>query len=385
VRTTADWQARALARLAAEDPGPAPVPDRMYWGRRPENGPGAEVLGVISGQRVIEIGCGPGHHLAHLVARHGAAGLGIDVAPAQVQRARSTYGHLTGITFTSAEATAFLTATTATFDIVMSVFGALSFTDPGLLLPAIRSRLSPRGILAFSVRDDHPGRADTRGWPGQLSAAGFDLQTTRRLADTTLLITARPSPRPPLPAPGRALAAALTPGIDGVSILSPDADGNAPPTHTCHHVAPDLQERVAKDAAARHLHASAARSLLRVLKARRMVFTGPAPRIPQLAGTRRAQQRERSSGEGTSRLIPMIYSTSARAFSRNWRKTSAHADVKTGTSKNHAAAWYRVECLFCPARAVMALGGRPAWPTVEAWIVCPAWAMWICPRYWGSA
>jgi hypothetical protein len=42
----------------------------------------------------------------------------------------------------------------------------------------------------------------------------------------------------------------------------------------------DLQEWVARDPAVRHLRASAARSLFRVLKARRMVFTDPARRLP---------------------------------------------------------------------------------------------------------
>ncbi len=42
----------------------------------------------------------------------------------------------------------------------------------------------------------------------------------------------------------------------------------------------DLQEWVARDPAVRHLRASAARSLFRVLKAQRMVFTDPARRLP---------------------------------------------------------------------------------------------------------
>jgi 2-polyprenyl-3-methyl-5-hydroxy-6-metoxy-1,4-benzoquinol methylase len=163
----------------------------MFWGRRPGIGPGAEVLGVVSGKRVLEIGCGAGHHLAHLVACRGAVGLGIDAAPAQVQRACSMYGLLPGLAFTSDGAIAFLVSTASTFDVVMSVFGALSFTDPGVLLPAIRSRLAADGMLAFSVREDRPG---TYGWREQLAAAGFVLQTTRRLADATLLITARPAP-----------------------------------------------------------------------------------------------------------------------------------------------------------------------------------------------
>jgi hypothetical protein len=54
----------------------------------------------------------------------------------------------------------------------------------------------------------------------------------------------------------------------------------------------DLQEWVANDPAVRHLRASAARSLFRVLKAQRMVFTDPARRLPPSsqapAGTRSA-------------------------------------------------------------------------------------------------
>jgi SAM-dependent methyltransferase len=189
-----DWQAHALTRLVVEDPGPAPIRDRMFWGRWPDIGPGAEILGDLTGRRIIEIGCGPGHNLAHLVAHHDAIGLGIDAAPAQIKRANNKYGHVPGIAFADAEATELLSVTDATFDIVMSVFGALSFTDPRPLLSAVCRRLTPTGVLAFSVRDDRLDDPDAPAWIGQLTAAGFDVRTANRLTDATLLITARPAP-----------------------------------------------------------------------------------------------------------------------------------------------------------------------------------------------
>jgi SAM-dependent methyltransferase len=232
-----DWQAHALARLVVEDSGPAPARSRMFWGRWPETGPGAEILGDLAGKHIAEIGCGPGHHLAHLVAHHGIAGLGIDSAPAQIQRAHNKYGHLPGIIFTNAEAAAFLTTTSQRFDIVISVFGALSFTDPDLLLPTIRPRLAPRGLLAFSVRDDRLDEPDAPAWYDHLAAAGFEAHSADRLPDGTLLITARPA-HPSWHCVREPTMIALLLDIDGVFIPFPDAEGNGPPTHTRHDVVP---------------------------------------------------------------------------------------------------------------------------------------------------
>ncbi|MEU3144420.1 MULTISPECIES: hypothetical protein [unclassified Streptomyces] len=36
------------------------------------------------------------------------------------------------------------------FDVVLSIFGAVWFVDPDILLPLIRSRMATGGILAFS-------------------------------------------------------------------------------------------------------------------------------------------------------------------------------------------------------------------------------------------
>ncbi|MEU8971778.1 class I SAM-dependent methyltransferase [Streptomyces monashensis] len=80
----------------------------------------------------------------------GATGQGVDIAPAREAAARERWGSLPGLEFRTAEATAFLSETGEAFDVVLSIFGAVWFVDPDTLLPLIRSRMAPGGILAFS-------------------------------------------------------------------------------------------------------------------------------------------------------------------------------------------------------------------------------------------
>lgn len=121
------------------------------WTQYPEHGPGMEVLGVLPGHRVLDLGCGKGGNLAHL-ARNGVRTVGVDVSPAQLQRARERWG-LLGLSLHRQDAVDFLTSGGAEdFDSVFSVFGAVWFTDPVRLLPAIRARLRTGGVLAFSQR-----------------------------------------------------------------------------------------------------------------------------------------------------------------------------------------------------------------------------------------
>ncbi|GLX52000.1 hypothetical protein Shyhy01_49500 [Streptomyces hygroscopicus subsp. hygroscopicus] len=121
------------------------------WTQYPDHGPGAEVLGVRPGQRVLDLGCGKGGNLAHLAAL-GARAVGVDVSPAQLSAARERWSDA-GLVLYRREALEFLTADAgADFDAVYSVFGAVWFTDPVRLLPAIRARLRPGGVLAFSQR-----------------------------------------------------------------------------------------------------------------------------------------------------------------------------------------------------------------------------------------
>ncbi|MBV1851484.1 class I SAM-dependent methyltransferase [Catellatospora tritici] len=116
------------------------------WTQYPDHGPGLEVLNLERGSRVLDLGCGKGGNLAH-VHSTGHHGVGVDVSALQVAQARTRWPDLRVVL---GDAVAFLEDGDGEepFDAAYSVFGALWFVDPDVLLPAIHRRL--RGTLAFS-------------------------------------------------------------------------------------------------------------------------------------------------------------------------------------------------------------------------------------------
>jgi SAM-dependent methyltransferase len=131
-------------------------PERFELTRVPGVGPDASLLGDLAGSVVVEIGCGSGHNLAHLVARHGAVGIGIDHDPAKIHRARTFYGNLPGLQFIHGDAEHELQhRAPGSVDAVLSIFGALSFTDDlRALLRACSRAFSPHGRLLVTLRAD---------------------------------------------------------------------------------------------------------------------------------------------------------------------------------------------------------------------------------------
>ncbi|MEU4210831.1 class I SAM-dependent methyltransferase [Streptomyces sp. NPDC026206] len=112
--------------------------------------------------------------------------VGVDVSPVQLDAARERWGGLPGLELHQRGALDFMSETTERFDAVHSAFGAIWFTDPDQMLPAIRQVLKPGGVLAFSQRPP-PRRLEDRHAP--CPGAG-----TRRLI---------PAPeRAPCPPPG---------------------------------------------------------------------------------------------------------------------------------------------------------------------------------------
>lgn len=120
------------------------------WTQYPDHGPGTEILDISPGAAVLDLGCGKGGNLAHL-ATLGAQAVGVDVSLAQIKAAGARWSDMP-MTLHRTEATGFLKETGDSYDAVFSVFGAVWFTDPALLLHAIRRRLRPGGVLAFSQR-----------------------------------------------------------------------------------------------------------------------------------------------------------------------------------------------------------------------------------------
>ena len=131
------------------------APTRFEWTRRPGIGPSEHVLGDLRGRLVVEIGCGSGHNLAHLVEHHEALGIGIDHDPRKIERAERFYGHLRGIAFRRGDAAEQLADfAPGSIELCVSIFGAFSFTDPRPLLTATARVLRPGGRLAVTLRED---------------------------------------------------------------------------------------------------------------------------------------------------------------------------------------------------------------------------------------
>ncbi|MFD7237744.1 class I SAM-dependent methyltransferase [Streptomyces syringium] len=117
------------------------------WTQYDRHGPSEELL--CQPDTALELGCGSGNDVAYL-ARKGIEATGLDLSPRQIQFARERWSEVVGARFLLREAVDYLTETNETFDAIYSVWGAFWFTDPRRLLPAIRQRLSPQGVLVFS-------------------------------------------------------------------------------------------------------------------------------------------------------------------------------------------------------------------------------------------
>lgn len=150
-----DYRHRPTSQRSLHSSHPVAAPTHFEWTRQSGIGPGLAILGELRGQTVVEIGCGGGHNLAHLVAHHGAIGIGVDHDADKITRARRAYIHLPRIRFILADAVDHLAATRqASIDICLSIFGAFSFADPTSLLTAASRAIRPGGLLAMTMRAD---------------------------------------------------------------------------------------------------------------------------------------------------------------------------------------------------------------------------------------
>ncbi|MFE6961566.1 NUDIX domain-containing protein [Streptomyces sp. NPDC057696] len=126
-----------------------PVPQQLNWAPWDRVGPGVEVLGDITGRRVLDIGSGAGHHAVHLAQAHGARVTAIELSPTQHQRATSTHSEVPRVEFVQGDVVDHLRAVEP-FDAAYAI-GSLAFTDPHRTLPALRAGLRPGAPLVLSL------------------------------------------------------------------------------------------------------------------------------------------------------------------------------------------------------------------------------------------
>ncbi|MER6502306.1 class I SAM-dependent methyltransferase [Streptomyces sp. NPDC001455] len=155
---TAAWERYAAGRTPRRAVNAAGATTWLNWTQYADHGPDESLLGPICGRRVLELGSGTGCNLAHL-ATLGAECIGIDIAPSQRRKAEERWGHIPGLSFRTAEVTDFLRSHPDSFEVVLSIFGPVWFTDPSTLLPLVWQSLSEGGVLAFSHK---PPQADQK-------------------------------------------------------------------------------------------------------------------------------------------------------------------------------------------------------------------------------
>ncbi len=102
--------------------------------------------GWSAGQRVLDLGCGPGASAGHLAQAHGLRAVGLDLSPDMLAEARSVHPALPLV---RAEAGA-LPLADASLDGVLSECMLSLCPDPGAVLAECHRVLRPGGRLALS-------------------------------------------------------------------------------------------------------------------------------------------------------------------------------------------------------------------------------------------
>ncbi len=139
-RANAEYTADAAARQWAQE--------EITWGmwRAPESE--LRVLGDVAGLDVLELGCGTAYFGSWL-ARRGARVVGVDVTPAQLETARAMRERC-GLELELIEADAQdVPLPAASFDLVLSEYGASIWCDPYRWIPEAARLLRSCGRLVF--------------------------------------------------------------------------------------------------------------------------------------------------------------------------------------------------------------------------------------------
>ena len=145
-----DLWTRTNAEYTHEQGRRAWAQEEISWGiwSLPEREVGALAGIELEGADVIELGCGTGYVSAWL-ARRGARPVGVDVTPAQLETARQLQLEH-GLDFPLLEADAqAVPLPDASFDLVVSEYGASIWCDPYRWIPEAARLLRPGGFLVF--------------------------------------------------------------------------------------------------------------------------------------------------------------------------------------------------------------------------------------------
>lgn len=122
--------------------------EEIAWGMWQIPDAELKVLGDVDGLDIVDLGCGTGYFSAWL-ARRGARPVGVDPTAAQLETARRMQ-RLTGIEFPLVEAAGEdVPLPDASFDLVLSEYGASIWADPYRWIPEAARLLRPGGRVIF--------------------------------------------------------------------------------------------------------------------------------------------------------------------------------------------------------------------------------------------
>ncbi|MEX3968413.1 class I SAM-dependent methyltransferase [Paraburkholderia sp. EG286B] len=109
-----------------------------------------EAAAPMTGERVLDVGCGAGASSLALAARVGAGGhvLGVDISEPLIGRARALAPPETPVLYEVADASS-AELPEGAFDILFSRFGVMFFDDPTAAFAHMRRALRPGGRVAF--------------------------------------------------------------------------------------------------------------------------------------------------------------------------------------------------------------------------------------------
>jgi SAM-dependent methyltransferase len=178
------WDAEADGYLAEHEGALGAA--EWLWGPEGWTEDDLRLLGVVAGQRVLELGCGAASG-ARWLAERGADVVGLDLSLRMLQHARRLDDECGTVTPTVAAHAGRLPFADDTFDLVATAYGALPFVaDADRVLREVARVLRPGGLVAFSVT--HPVRWALPDDPGHkgltASRSYFDRTPYAELDDT---------------------------------------------------------------------------------------------------------------------------------------------------------------------------------------------------------
>src|SRR4051794_7800667 len=142
----------------------------LAWGTTQIPESELQVLGVVAGLDILELGCGAAQWSIAL-ARFGARPVGLDLSERQLEHARRLMAEAGAdfpLVHASAEA---VPLPHASFDVVFCDHGAMTFADPFRTVPEVARLLRNGGLFAFS----HHSPIETICWPLDAEEVGEQL------------------------------------------------------------------------------------------------------------------------------------------------------------------------------------------------------------------